>query len=133
MDMVKAEGLTYEYKKMVDTEKGSKEETFLALNNVNISIKKGEFVAVLGHNGSGKSTLAKHINALVKPTSGTLWVNGYDTKNDEFIWDIRQSAGMVFQNPDNQIVATVVEEDIAFGPENMGLSSEEIHKRVNMA
>ena len=133
MDMVKAEGLTYEYKKMVDTEKGSKEETFLALNNINISIKKGEFVAVLGHNGSGKSTLAKHINALVKPTSGTLWVNGYDTKNDEFIWDIRQSAGMVFQNPDNQIVATVVEEDIAFGPENMGLSSEEIHKRVNMA
>lgn len=133
MDMVKAKGLTYEYKRMIDTEEGTKEEKFLALKNIDISIKKGEFVAVLGHNGSGKSTFAKHINALVKPTEGTLWIKGLDTKNDEFVWDIRQSAGMVFQNPDNQLVATVVEEDIAFGPENLGLESSEIHNRVNSA
>lgn len=133
MDMVKAKGLTYEYKRMIDTEEGTKEESFLALKNIDISIKKGEFVAVLGHNGSGKSTFAKHINALVKPTEGTLWIKGLDTKNDEFVWDIRQSAGMVFQNPDNQLVATVVEEDIAFGPENLGLESSEIHNRVNSA
>ncbi len=133
MDMVKAKGLTYEYKRMIDTEEGTKEESFLALKNVDISIKKGEFVAVLGHNGSGKSTFAKHINALVKPTEGTLWIKGLDTKNDEFVWDIRQSSGMVFQNPDNQLVATVVEEDIAFGPENLGLESSEIHNRVNSA
>lgn len=133
MDMVKAKGLTYEYKRMIDIEEGTKEEKFLALKNIDISIKKGEFVAVLGHNGSGKSTFAKHINALVKPTEGTLWIKGLDTKNDEFVWDIRQSAGMVFQNPDNQLVATVVEEDIAFGPENLGLESSEIHNRVNSA
>lgn len=133
MDMVKAKGLTYEYKRMVDTDEGTKEEKFLALKNVNIAIEKGEFVAVLGHNGSGKSTFAKHINALVKPTEGTLWIKGFDTKNDEFVWDIRQSAGMVFQNPDNQLVATVVEEDIAFGPENLGLDSKEIHNRVDSA
>ncbi len=133
MDMVKAKGLTYEYKRMVDTDEGTKEEKFLALKNVNIAIEKGEFVAVLGHNGSGKSTFAKHINALVKPTEGTLWIKGFDTKNDEFVWDIRQSAGMVFQNPDNQLVATVVEEDIAFGPENLGLDSKEIHNRVDGA
>ena len=90
-------------------------------------------MAVLGHNGSGKSTFAKHINALVRPTEGVLWVNGYDTQNEELIWDIRQSAGMVFQNPDNQLVATVVEEDIAFGPENMGVPSEQIRKRVDDA
>ena len=132
-DMVKTENLTYEYK--VTYERNGKNVTkkVLALNNINLNIEKGSFVAVLGHNGSGKSTFAKHINALVKPTSGTLWINGYDTKNEEFIWDIRQSAGMVFQNPDNQIVATIVEEDVAFGPENLGIEPEEIRKRVDGA
>ena len=132
-DMVKTENLTYEYK--VTYERNGKNVTkkVLALNNINLNIEKGSFVAVLGHNGSGKSTFAKHINALVKPTSGTLWINGYDTKNEEFIWDIRQSAGMVLQNPDNQIVATIVEEDVAFGPENLGIEPEEIRKRVDGA
>ena len=132
-DMVKTENLTYEYK--VTYERNGKNVTkkVLALNNINLNIEEGSFVAVLGHHGSGKSTFAKHINALVKPTSGTLWINGYDTKNEEFIWDIRQSAGMVFQNPDNQIVATIVEEDVAFGPENLGIEPEEIRKRVDGA
>ena len=133
MEMIKAENLSYEYIKVTETEKGTKEEKILALNHVNLSIEQGSFVAVLGHNGSGKSTFAKHINALVRPTEGVLWVNGYDTQNEELIWDIRQSAGMVFQNPDNQLVATVVEEDIAFGPENMGVPSEQIRKRVEDA
>ena len=133
MEMIKADNLSYEYIKITETEKGTKQENILALNHVNLSIEQGSFVAVLGHNGSGKSTFAKHINALVRPTVGVLWVNGYDTKNEELIWDIRQSAGMVFQNPDNQLVATVVEEDIAFGPENMGVPSEEIRKRVDEA
>jgi len=109
------------------------EEKVAALKNVNIEINKGDFVAVLGHNGSGKSTFAKHINALVQPTGGTLWVDDMDTKNDELVWEIRQTAGMVFQNPDNQLVATVVEEDIAFGPENMGVEPKEIRKRVDEA
>ena len=133
MEMIKAENLSYEYIKVTETEKGTKQEKILALNHVNLSIEQGSFVAVLGHNGSGKSTFAKHINALVRPTEGVLWVNGYDTQNEELIWDIRQSAGMVFQNPDNQLVATVVEEDIAFGPENMGVHSEQIRKRVDDA
>ena len=133
MEMIKADNLSYEYIKITETENGTKQENILALNHVNLSIEQGSFVAVLGHNGSGKSTFAKHINALVRPTEGVLWVNGYDTKNEELIWDIRQSAGMVFQNPDNQLVATVVEEDIAFGPENMGVPSEEIRKRVDEA
>jgi len=131
MNMVKAEGLTYEYIKHTETDHGMEEEKILALNNVSLEIEQGKFVAILGHNGSGKSTFAKHINALVRPTSGTLWMKGYDTKNEAFVWDIRQSAGMVFQNPDNQLVATVVEEDIAFGPENLGVPSAEIRKRVN--
>ena len=133
MEMIKAENLSYEYIKVTETEKGTKQEKILAMNHVNLSIEQGSFVAVLGHNGSGKSTFAKHINALVRPTEGVLWVNGYDTQNEELIWDIRQSAGMVFQNPDNQLVATVVEEDIAFGPENMGVPSEQIRKRVDDA
>ena len=129
--MIKAENLSYEYIKVIETEKGTKQEKILALNHVNLTIEKGSFVAVLGHNGSGKSTFAKHINALVRPTEGVLWVNGYDTQKEELLWDVRQSAGMVFQNPDNQLVATVVEEDIAFGPKNMGVPSEEIRKRVD--
>ncbi|WP_304509538.1 energy-coupling factor transporter ATPase [Anaerotignum sp.] len=133
MKMVKAEGLTYEYIKLLETDHGTEEEKVAALKAVDLEIQKGEFVVVLGHNGSGKSTFAKHINALLEPTGGTLWVKGMDTKNGELVWDIRQTAGMVFQNPDNQLVATVVEEDIAFGPENMGIAPEEIRRRVDEA
>lgn len=133
MKMVKSKDLTYEYVRVLETDHGTKEEKVAALKNVNIEINKGDFVAVLGHNGSGKSTFAKHINALVQPTGGTLWVDDMDTKNDELVWEIRQTAGMVFQNPDNQLVATVVEEDIAFGPENMGVEPKEIRKRVDEA
>lgn len=133
MKMVKAKDLTYEYVRVLETDHGTKEEKVAALKNVDIEINKGDFVAVLGHNGSGKSTFAKHINALVQPTGGTLWVDDMDTKNDELVWEIRQTAGMVFQNPDNQLVATVVEEDIAFGPENMGVEPKEIRKRVDEA
>ena len=133
MKIVKAKDLTYEYVRVLETDHGTVEEKVAALKNVNIEINKGDFVAVLGHNGSGKSTFAKHINALVQPTGGTLWVDDMDTKNDELVWEIRQTAGMVFQNPDNQLVATVVEEDIAFGPENMGVEPKEIRKRVDEA
>ncbi|MBS4959966.1 MAG: energy-coupling factor transporter ATPase [Clostridiales bacterium] len=134
MKMVSADHITYEYKRTVEKENGETiEEKFYALKNINLEIEQGEFVAILGHNGSGKSTFAKHINALLLPTEGTLWINGYDTKEGKFLWDIRQSAGMVFQNPDNQIVATIVEEDIAFGPENMGIAPAEIRKRVEQA
>ena len=133
MKMVKAKDLSYEYVRVLETDHGTVEEKVAALKNVNIEINKGDFVAVLGHNGSGKSTFAKHINALVQPTGGTLWVDDMDTKNDELVWEIRQTAGMVFQNPDNQLVATVVEEDIAFGPENMGVEPKEIRKRVDEA
>ncbi|MEA5084438.1 MAG: energy-coupling factor transporter ATPase [Lachnospiraceae bacterium] len=129
--MVKANNLKYEYTRTFEADKETRTETFLALNDVNINIEKGSFVAILGHNGSGKSTFAKQINALITPTEGTLWVSGYDTKKEEFVWDIRQSAGMVFQNPDNQIVATIVEEDVAFGPENLGIESSQIRKRVD--
>ena len=131
--MIVAKDLRYEYKTTFEENGKNITRQVVALDNINITIEKGSFVAVLGHNGSGKSTFAKHINALVKPTAGTLWIKGYDTKNDEFVWDIRQSAGMVFQNPDNQIVATVVEEDVAFGPENLGIEPEEIRKRVDAA
>lgn len=131
--MVKAENLKYEYVRTFENGKETRTEKLMALDGVNIEIERGSFVAVLGHNGSGKSTFAKQINALIMPTEGTLVVNGYDTKNEEFIWDIRQSAGMVFQNPDNQIVATIVEEDVAFGPENLGVESSEIRKRVDEA
>ena len=133
MKMVKAEGLTYEYTKIMETDHGTEEHRVVALKNVNIEIEKGEFVVVLGHNGSGKSTFAKHINALLQPTGGTLWVKGMNTQEEGLIWEIRQTAGMVFQNPDNQLVATVVEEDIAFGPENMGVPPKEIRMRVDEA
>lgn len=133
MKMVKAEGLTYEYTKITETDHGTEEMKMTALQEVDIAIEKGEFIVVLGHNGSGKSTFAKHINALLRPTKGTLWVKGMDTREEERVWDIRQTAGMVFQNPDNQLVATVVEEDIAFGPENMGVAPTEIRQRVDEA
>ncbi len=133
MKMVKAEGLTYAYTRLTETDHGTEEKKITALEQVDIEIEKGEFVVVLGHNGSGKSTFAKHINALLQPTGGTLWVKGMDTQQEEKVWDIRQTAGMVFQNPDNQLVATVVEEDIAFGPENMGIEPKEIRRRVDDA
>lgn len=129
MNIIKAVKLAYEYKRY--GEDGQVEETLRAVDGVDLDVKKGDFVAILGHNGSGKSTLAKQINALLVPTEGTLYVDGMDTKDPEKVWDIRQSAGMVFQNPDNQIIGTVVEEDVGFGPENMGVSTDEIWKRVD--
>ncbi|MCI8342477.1 MAG: energy-coupling factor transporter ATPase [Firmicutes bacterium] len=131
--MIKAEKLKYEYKRTFEIGGETKTESIIALNGIDIEIEKGSFVAVLGHNGSGKSTFAKHINALIKPTDGVIIVNGFDTRDDELVWKIRQSAGMVFQNPDNQIVATIVEEDVAFGPENLGVEPAEIRKRVDEA
>jgi energy-coupling factor transport system ATP-binding protein len=128
-EMIKSNNLIYEYIQY----DGEQAEKFRALDGVDIAIDKGSFVAILGHNGSGKSTLAKHMNALIKPTEGTLWVKGLDTSDDENVWNIRQTAGMVFQNPDNQIIATIVEEDVAFGPENMGVEPTQIRKRVDTA
>lgn len=117
--------------KFVDTDaEGNVTGEKNAVDSVSLDVEKGEFIAILGHNGSGKSTLAKHINAILMPTSGTLYVNGKDTADGRNIWDIRQSAGMVFQNPDNQIIGTVVEEDVGFGPENLGVPTEEIWQRV---
>ena len=129
MNIIKAVKLAYEYKRY--GEDGQVEETLRAVDGVDLDVKKGDFVAILGHNGSGKSTLAKQINALLVPTEGTLYVDGMDTKDPEKVWDIRQSAGMVFQNPDNQIIGPVVEEDVGFGPENMGVPTDEIWKRVD--
>lgn len=131
MEIVKTENLVYTYKRY--SEDNTENLLTTALDGVDISIEKGEFIAVLGHNGSGKSTLAKHLNVLLLPTNGTIWINGNNTKDEENLWDIRQSAGMVFQNPDNQIIATIVEEDVAFGPENLGVPTEEIIKRVDNA
>ena len=128
MKIIKAVKLAYEYKRY--GEDGQVEETLRAVDGVDLDVKKGDFVAILGHNGSGKSTLAKQINALLVPTEGTLYVDGMDTKDPEKVWDIRQSAGMVFQNPDNQIIGSVVEEDVGFGPENMGIPTKEIWERV---
>lgn len=127
-EMVKAQSLVYEYKKY--DEDGRETDVTRAVDRVSLQIQKGDFVAILGHNGSGKSTLAKHMNAILTPTGGTMWVDGKDTKEEEQLWDIRQSAGMVFQNPDNQIIGTIVEEDVGFGPENMGVPTKEIWERV---
>ena len=131
MGIVQAKNLTFEYIRR--DEEGNVEGITTAVDNVNIDIKAGDFVAVLGHNGSGKSTFAKHLNALVMPTEGTVYVDGMDTKDADNILKVRQTAGMVFQNPDNQIVATMVEEDVAFGPENMQVPTAEIWKRVERA
>ena len=128
MNIIKAVKLAYEYKRY--GEDGQVEETLRAVDGVDLDVKKGDFVAILGHNGSGKSTLAKQINALLVPTEGTLYVDGMDTKDPEKVWNIRQSAGMVFQNPDNQIIGSVVDEDVGFGPENMGIPTKEIWERV---
>ena len=126
--MIRAENVTFDYESM--DEEGNVESRKRAVNHVNLEIQSGQFIAVLGHNGSGKSTFAKHINALLTPTEGTLWVEGMNTKDESELWNIRQNAGMVFQNPDNQIIGTVVEEEVGFGPENLGVPTDEIWKRV---
>lgn len=131
MSMVKTDKLVFEYEKRDD--EGNVIGTQRAIDEVDIQIEKGRFIAILGHNGSGKSTFAKHINALLVPGGGTMWVGGRDTKDEDELWNIRQSAGMVFQNPDNQIIATVVEEDVGFGPENLGVPTKEIWQRVDDA
>ena len=134
--IVKTEGLVFEYAAPLlenDDIASTPPEASVALDGVDLSIKKGEFVAVLGHNGSGKSTLAKHINCLLFPTRGIMWVKGIATNDEKNVWEIRQSVGMVFQNPDNQIIATIVEEDVAFGPENLGVAPDEIRLRVDEA
>ena len=126
--MVKARQLVHEYIRR--DEEGNPVATQTALDHVDIDIKPGSFVAVLGHNGSGKSTLAKHLNVLLNPTEGTLWVDGKDTSDMDNLWKIRQNTGMVFQNPDNQIIGSIVEEDVGFGPENIGVPTDEIWQRV---
>ena len=131
MGIIQALGLEFEYQKY--REDSETPETVRALNGVDLDVEPGEFIAILGHNGSGKSTLAKHINALLVPTKGTMWVDGIDTKSEDDLWRVRQKAGMVFQNPDNQIIGTIVEEDVGFGPENLGLPTEKIWERVNDA
>ncbi|MCI9517077.1 MAG: energy-coupling factor transporter ATPase [Lachnospiraceae bacterium] len=128
MGIIEGSGLVYEYRKY--GEDGEVAAVTRAVDGVSLDVKRGDFVAILGHNGSGKSTLAKHINAILTPDEGTLYVDGMDTSEEKNLWNVRQSAGMVFQNPDNQIIGTVVEEDVGFGPENMGISTEEIWERV---
>ena len=128
MGIIKAEDVTFEY--IVRDENDNVESVKTAVDHVSLDIEPGQFIAILGHNGSGKSTFAKHINALLMPTEGTLWVNDMDTRDEDKLWDVRQTAGMVFQNPDNQIIGTIVEEDVGFGPENLGIPTDEIWKRV---
>lgn len=127
MNILKIKNLIHDY---IEDEEN---EVVRAVDNVSLDVKEGQFIAVLGHNGSGKSSLAKHINALLMPTEGTIWVDNIDTKDETHLWDIRRTAGMVFQNPDNQLVSTVVEEDVAFGPENLAVPTAEIWKRVERA
>lgn len=122
-NIIEVKNLSFDY----ETEDGDK---YRAIDGLSLNVKKGEFVVIIGHNGSGKSTLSKNLNAILVPTEGDILVNGMNTKNEDKLWDIRQTAGMVFQNPDNQIVATIVEEDVAFGPENLGIEPAEIRKRV---
>lgn len=122
-DIVSVEDISFEYV--------TEEDKFKAIDNLSLNVKQGEFVVVIGHNGSGKSTLSKNLNAILMPTTGNIYINGLNTKEEKNLWDIRQTAGMVFQNPDNQIVATIVEEDVAFGPENLGIDPPEIRKRVD--
>lgn len=126
-NIITIENLVFQYLRDEDG------DTVQALKGVNLEIKKGSFTAIIGKNGSGKSTLAKNLNGLLLPTEGVVYVNGYDTKDYDHVWDIRQTAGMVFQNPDNQLVSAIVEDDVAFGPENLGIEPEEIRRRVNKA
>ena len=128
MEMIQTEKLVYEYEKR--DEEGNVIGTSRAIDEVDIEAKEGQFIAILGHNGSGKSTLAKHLNAILMPTEGSVWVDGKNTSNPDELWNVRQSAGMVFQNPDNRIIGTVVEEDVGFGPENLGVPTDEIWQRV---
>ena len=129
MGIIRAAKLGFDYFKY--TEEQEEPDVYRAIDGVSLDIEAGQFIAILGHNGSGKSTLAKHLNGLLVPTEGTLWVDNMDTSEEDDIWKIRQKAGMVFQNPDNQIIGTVVEEDVGFGPENMGVPTEDIWKRVD--
>lgn len=125
--IIKIDNLIFEYKK------AEEDQPVRAIDDISLEIEKGSFTAILGKNGSGKSTLAKNLNGLLLPTSGVIYVNGYNTADDEHIWDVRQSAGMVFQNPDNQLVSAIVEDDVAFGPENLGIEPAEISRRVDKA
>ncbi len=131
MNIIKSENLIHEYIRL--DEEGKVESITKAVDDVSLEVEEGSFIAILGHNGSGKSTFAKHLNSILIPTEGTVWVDGMDTTDEKHLWDIRQTAGMVFQNPDNQIIATVVEEDVGFGPENLGVPTEEIWVRVEEA
>ena len=128
MKIVKAEDVTFEYIRR--DEEGNVEGITKALDKVSLNVHEGDFISILGANGSGKSTFAKHLNSILSPTEGTVWVDGMDTKDEDKILDIRRTLGMVFQNPDNQIIAEVIEEDVAFGPENMGIETEQIKERV---
>lgn len=128
MSLIKTKNLIFEYIRRDD--EGNVEGITKAIDDVSLDIRQGDFITILGHNGSGKSTLAKQMNAILYPTEGTVWVDGMDTADNEHLWDIRQTAGMVFQNPDNQIIGQVVEEDVGFGPENMGVPTAEIWERV---
>ena len=130
MSIIHAEKLGYDYVQY-DEDEGKEPEIVHAVRDVDLKVERGQFIAILGHNGSGKSTLAKHINALLVPTEGTIYIDHMDTRDDDSLWKIRQEAGMVFQNPDNQIVASVVEEDVGFGPENLGVPTDEIWRRVD--
>lgn len=131
MGIIKADDLVFDYIRR--DEEGNVENVTEAVDHVSFDVEQGQFIAILGHNGSGKSTLAKHINAILKPTEGEMTVDGMSTSEEDNVWSVRQTAGMVFQNPDNQIVATIVEEDVAFGPENLGVPTDEIWERVNKA
>lgn len=131
MGIIKADDLVFDYIRR--DEEGNVENVTEAVDHVCLDVEQGQFIAILGHNGSGKSTLAKHINAILKPTEGEMTVDGMSTSEEDNVWSVRQTAGMVFQNPDNQIVATIVEEDVAFGPENLGVPTDEIWERVNKA
>ena len=128
MAIIETRDLVFDYIRR--DEEGNVEGITTAVDNVSLSVKQGDFIAILGHNGSGKSTLAKHFNAFLYPTEGTVFVDGMDTRDDEKLWDVRREAGMVFQNPDNQIIGQIVEEDVGFGPENLGVPTEEIWQRV---
>ncbi len=130
-DMVRADKLVYDYEQRDD--EGNVTGYARAIDHVDLAVRPGQFIGILGHNGSGKSTLAKHINAILTPTGGTMWVDGKDTSDPDELWNVRQDAGMVFQNPDNQIIGTVVEEDVGFGPENIGVPTDEIWQRVGQS
>lgn len=129
MGIIKASKLIFDYVRRDEEE--NIEEVNRAIDDMDLDIEEGDFVAILGHNGSGKSTFAKHVNGILMPTEGTVWISGMPTSDENYLWDIRKTAGMVFQNPDNQIIGNIVEEDVGFGPENMGVPTEEIWKRVD--